>query len=1012
MKQLKNVIFCLLFVSFTAMAQQTSKNLQGMVVDENSEPLVGVSITVPGASVGTVSDLEGKFKINLPPGITTLQCTYLGYGTTNVNIENQTEITIRLKPIIQDIDEVVVIGYGTVKKRDLTGAVASVKSKDIVSSPTGNAMEALQGKVAGLDIVRTSGEAGKEPEITLRGNRSINGKNDPLFIIDGMMGGRFEDLNPSDIETVDILKDASSTAIYGAQGSNGVIIITTKKGTPGKTSVSYDAYVGVNSNVQYPEPLMGDAFMNYRREAYRSIGAWNNSADDVNAFTSDELQAIQDNKWVNWIDLGTRTGTHQSHTVSIRGGSDKTQSFISLGYFQEQGVFRGNEAQRYNARANVDYTVNSLLKAGIYSQTIYWNKDRVNSSFLGSAAVAFPLATPYDENGEIVLFPMIGRPASFSPLADYVENKAKDNERRLNSSLNPYIELTPLKGLTLRSNFGANLRFVKRSRFFGNNSLQMQTNPATASINNQSSYYLTWDNILNYKTTLGEDHSLGLMMLSSWTQYEYEESEGANSEQSRDSYLWYNLASGNASLNKVSSRYEGKKTRSYAARLEYNYKSKYLFMASFRRDGASVLAEGNKWHSFPSVSGAWVISEEAFMENVNWTNFLKLRANYGISGNAAIDPYSTQTGLVIAPSWGFSEISAPTYSYSTRVGNKLLTWEKSKTFDIGLDYSILKSRINLTVDFYVTKTRDILMERDMPTAPFGTGVKMWQNIAATENKGFELTLNTLNIKSKDFQWNSTLTFSKDNEKITDLVDGRNIIAKNDLDYSLLIGKPIRSWWDLKKLGIWQLSEEAEMEKYSYYGTKPQPGDIKVLDADGNYEIQDDDEVYVGSNSPKWIGGLQNTFRYKNFDLSVYMFARWGQTIAAKYMYGYNPAGAVSSGNGMQQANIYTEMDYWTPENPTNDFPRPAAGTILPTTGRALYFVDGSYFKIKTLTAGYTLPKDLLKRLKIENIRIYVTANNLFTKTKSHLLMHYDPEGNGGNEMPLYKTFVGGISLSF
>jgi TonB-linked SusC/RagA family outer membrane protein len=1007
-----------------AFAQQAARTVSGVVLDENAEPVIGANVVVPETAIGAATDLDGKFQVAVPEGKNTIRVSYLGYQTQTVSVAGQSSVTIRLIPENTGLDELVVIGYGTVRKRDLTGAVSSIKAKDIVAAPTANAMEALQGKVAGLDIVRTSGESGKAPEITLRGNRSINGSNDPLFIIDGTPGGRFEDLNPNDIESIDILRDASSTAIYGSQGANGVIIITTKKGTSGKTRVSYDAFVGVNTNVQYPEPLTGDAFMNYRREAYRTIGAWNSAADDVNAFTSDELQAIQDNKWVNWIDLGTRTGMHQSHTVSIAGGSEKTKSFLSMGYYQEQGVIQGDEAQRYNARLNVDYDINPILKAGLYSQVVYWNKDRINSSFLGKAAVAFPLATPYDENGDIVLFPMVGRATAYSPLADYMENKSKDNERRLSSTLNPYIEITPMKGLSFRSNFGADLRFVKRGYYYGQNSLKQETNPSTATVNNQSSFSLTWDNVLNYRTTIANDHSIGVTALASWTKYEYEDSQASNSEQSRDSYLWYNLASGNSSLNKVYSSFRGKGTMSYAGRLEYSYKSKYLLMASYRADGASVLAEGNKWHSFPSVSGAWVVSEESFMSDAAWANFLKLRANYGISGNAAVNPYATQTGLNIAASWGFDNIAAPTYSYSTNVGNKTLTWEKSKTFDIGLDYSVFQNRINLSLDYYVTKTSDILMERDMPTAPFGTGVKMWQNIAATENKGFEVTLNTLNVKTKDFQWNSTLTFSKDNEKITDLIDGRNIIAKNDLDYSLLIGKPIHSWWDLKKLGLWQLGEEAEMAKYSYYGTTPKAGDIKVYDADGNFEIQDNDEVYIGSNTPDWVGGFQNTFRYKDFDLSIYMFARVGQTIAAAYMYGYNPAGAVSTGNGMQQANIFAQMDYWTPENPTNDFPRPAAGTILPTTGRSLYFVDGSYFKIKTLTAGYTLPKSLIKRIGIENVRVYVTGNNLFTKAKSHMLMNYDPEGNGGNkmnftagsgggnEMPLYKTFVGGISISF
>lgn len=992
-------------------AVKQAQTVTGNVVDENGEMLIGVSVLVKNTTVGTVTDLDGNFSLEVPAKAV-LVISYMGYRTQEIAVGNKTTIKVALEPDTQALDEVVVIGYGTVKKRDLTGSVASVKAKDVVGVPTSNAMEAIQGKVAGIDIIRSSGEAGSKPEITIRGNRSINGENSPLFIIDGIQGGAYEDLNPNDIASMDILKDASSTAIYGAQGANGVVIITTKKGQTGKAKVSYDGYFGSNGNVQYPNPLTGDDFMNYRREAYRTIGAWNSPADDVNAFTSDELQAIKDNRWVNWIDLVTRTGTQQSHNVSVQGGTDKTKAFLSLGYFQEEGIFPDDEAKRYTARINVDQVINKYVKTGLYSQLAYWDKNQINKALLAKAAVAFPLATPYDESGNINLFPMVGRANAYSPLADYVENKAKKNMKQLNTTINTYVEITPIDGLSLRSNFGANLGFSRLGSYYAKHSLAQTTNPSTAAIEHTNSSYLTWDNVINYKKTFNQIHNLGLTLLSSWTKYIKEESKASNSEQSEDSFLFHNLKSGNSSLNYVSSGYLGKETMSYALRAEYNLKNRYLFSGSARLDGASQLAKGNKWCVFPSLSGAWIVSEENFLKNVNWIDNLKVRASWGISGNAAVEAYATQTGMISSDSWGFNDIAAPTYKYSTNVGNKDLTWEKSKTYDIGIDFSVLRGRISLAADYYNTKTSDILMKRDMPTALYGVGAVMWQNIAATKNHGIEISLNTINVKTKDFEWSSTITFSKDNEEITELVDGRNIIAKEDTKYSLLIGKPIKSWWDLKKLGIWQLDEAEEAAKYSYYGTAPKPGDIKVYDATDDHEIQDNDEVYVGSNTPKWVGGFQNTFQYKGFDLSVYMFARWGQTIAAKYMYGYNPAGAVSSGNGMQQANIFDTFDYWTPENPTNDFPRPAAETILPTTGRSLYFVDGSFFKIKTLTLGYTFPKKWLSKVHMDKLRIYGTANNLFTKAKSHLLMNYDPEGNGGDEMPLFKTFVVGLSVTF
>ncbi|KAA6344444.1 TonB-dependent receptor SusC [termite gut metagenome] len=984
------------------------KTIQGRVIDETGEPVIGASIKIKGTNTGTITDIDGNFSFDLPAGKNEIEVSFLSYITEVITIGNNTRLNIRLRPDIQALDEVVVIGYGTVRKRDLAGSVASVKATDVIGVPTSNVMEAIQGKVAGIDIIRTSGEAGAKPQITIRGNRSINGDNSPLFIIDGIQGGAYEDLNPNDIASMDILKDASSTAIYGAQGANGVIIITTKKGEAGKVKVNYDGYWGTNSDVQYPKPLTGDAFINYRREAYRTAGLWNGSDDDIKAFSSEELQAIRDNKWINWIDLVTRTGTQQSHNVSVQSGTEKTKAFLSLGYFQEQGIFPNDEAKRYTARINVDQTINQWVKGGLYSQFAYWDKDQINKSLLSKAAVAFPLATPYDEYGNINLYPMVGRADSYSPLADYVENKAYRNEKQLNTTLNAYLEINPLKGLTYRSNLGANLGFTRSGSYYGKNSLKQTTSPSSASINNNNSYYLTWDNVITYKQAFHEIHSLGFTVLSSWTKYVSEESAASNSEQSEDSYLFYNLGAGNASLNKISSGYLGKETMSYAARAEYNLLNKYLLNASVRLDGASQLAKGNKWCVFPSISGAWIISEEAFMKEINQLDNLKLRTSWGISGNAAVEAYATQTGMQSSDSWGFGGKAAPTYKYSANAGNKDLTWEKSNTYDIGIDLGLLK-RISFSVDYYHTKTTDILMKREMPTALYGVGTTMWQNIAATENNGIELSLNTINYKTKDFEWLSTITFSKDNEKITALIDGRNIIDQDDVDYSLLLDKPIKSWWNLKKLGIWQ-TNDTDINDYKYYGTPPKPGDIKIYDATSDKQILDDDEVYVGSNTPKWVGGFQNSFRYKGFDLSVYMFARWGQTICAKYVYGYNPAGAINTG-GMQN-NIFNTFDYWTPENPTNAFPRPAYNTILPTTARSLYFVDGSFFKIKTLTLGYTLPKNWLDNVQISKLRAYVTANNLFTKANSDLLMNYDPEGNGGDEMPLFKTFVVGLSVTF
>ncbi|MDR0541225.1 MAG: SusC/RagA family TonB-linked outer membrane protein, partial [Dysgonamonadaceae bacterium] len=410
-----------------AFAQQ-SRILTGIVVDENDEPVIGANVTVPGTSVGTATDLDGKFQLSAPAGKTTIQVAYLGYQIQTVSIANQTTITVRLVPENQGLDEVVVIGYGTVKKRDLTGAVSSVKADQIVQIPTGNALEAIQGKIPGMDITRNDGGAGSGVSILIRGTKTLGftdqtGKitrtTEPLFIIDGVQGGSYADLNPNDIESIDVLKDASSTAIYGSLGANGVVIITTKRGKEAnKVHIAYDGYYGVNGWVDYPKPRMGESYVQLRREAYRAAGQWSSLDDDYKIFQSEEWTAIQNNQWVDWIDELTRTGMHQSHNLSFTSGNDKVKTYVSLGYFNEQGIFQFDDMQRYTLRTNVDYNATKWLSAGINSQVTYYDKNSVPSTLLTNALIYTPLGTPYNEDGSINLFPVAGSQSSLSPMAN------------------------------------------------------------------------------------------------------------------------------------------------------------------------------------------------------------------------------------------------------------------------------------------------------------------------------------------------------------------------------------------------------------------------------------------------------------------------------------------------------------------------------------------------------------------------------------------------------------------
>jgi TonB-linked SusC/RagA family outer membrane protein len=907
----------------------------------------------------------------------------------------------------------VVIGYGTVKKRDLTGSVFSIKGSDIVTNPTHNAIEALQGKVPGADIVRSSGAPGAASNIRIRGNRSLTTSalnnntaeaNGPLYIIDGFQGGSIEQLNTNDIESIEVLKDASATAIYGAQGANGVIIVTTKKGLNGATKISYNGYVGINNYTNYPKPRMFDDYLNVRRQAWANsitggVPEWQSPADDAKIFTAPEFAAIQAGQWVDWYDLVERSSLQQSHSLSVRGGNEKTKTYLSGGYFRENGMLTRSDYTRYNLRANIDHTISRFFKAGIMSQVVF-NNTNARRDPLSTINSAVPLGVPYKADGTVNVYPLTS--SRISPLTDERgEDIAKDNTISTNVITNAYLEVTPLKGLSFRSNFGTNLNFSRRGTWNDSSSLEQANNKRKIAYQvNNNNRYINWDNIVTYTRTMG-DHSLTVTGVTS-----YIESIGDNSTvlgygQAVNAQLFYNLGASDVTSRIITSGYSKWNNLAYAARVNYSYKGKYLLTLSERFDGASRLSPGNKWDNYPSAAVGWNISQEGFMKNVRAISNLKLRASYGSSGNYAIAVYGTQSGVSPYP-MGFGDVYAPAYYFNNNITSPDLQWERSTSANIGLDFGLLKNRITGSIDLYRTKTTGLLFGRPLPPSS-GVG-NILQNVGASLNKGIEIAVTSTNVSSRSFKWTTTATFTSNKEQITDLINGKDIIGSPSETNSLLIGHPILSFYTYRKLGIWQASEEKEAAALRFGTTPFRPGDIKLADLDGNGIIDQNDRTFVGGTVPKWIGGLQNTFSFKGFDLGVYLMARWGQTINAEFLGRYDPSG---NGNG-------PSVDYWTPTNPTNDFPAPKKGaTISAITGyQALNYVDGSFFKVKNLTLGYTLPASVTKNLRVSNVRIYATGSNIFTKAKSHLLDNYDPERAGSESTPLSRLVVFGLNLDF
>ncbi len=1012
-----------------------SRTIKGQILDENGEPLIGVSVVVKGEStVGTITDFDGNFSLEVPSGQKILVVSYIGYKTQEVTLGTGNTINVKMEPDTQALDEVVVIGYGTMKKRDLTGAITSVKSEDITLNPGSNPMEALQGKVAGLDITRTSGEAGAGVNLQLRGNRSFTASGTPLFIIDGMPGD-YATLNPNDIESIEVLKDASSTAIYGASGANGVILITTKNGSAGKVAVNFNAYVGINGWSKTPSMRSGDSYINVLRDARKNNGDY--TTDEALFTYAEEWQAHQKGQYIDWVDALLHTGISQNYSLSVSGGNEKTKAYMSLNYTDEQGQFEQDRFRLYSSKIRVDHNLRDWIKVGVDVQLSYVHQNRADSDLM-TLMSANPLGSLYDEDGNIDATPLAAPNANtYNYLLNDNRDAYRNNQQNTKLYFNPYIEINPIKGLTFRSQVGVALNYSRSNFFYGEGSVQAN-NPNDANggsyarVTDNRSYNYKWENILTYNFKIANDHDFTVTAVTSWNHNRSDVAQVYQSGIANNKYLWHNIQAGDSGTSGYTS-YSMSKGMGYIGRLNYSYLGKYLFSASVRHDGSSRLAEGNKWDTFPAFSLGWRISEEKFMESTkDWLDNLKIRAGYGVTGTASINPYSSASSVENANIvMGGALMNG--YIMSTNIPNLMLGWEKSHNTNVGIDASFLNNRIELTMDYYDTKTTDIIWTKQLPITNGGynasTRFTTNVNIAESSNKGIELALTTRNIVNKDFTWTTNLTFNYNKEKINKLAGGdSDVISNGTTGYAYAIGEAVNSYYHYKLDGVWQ---ESEADLAAIFNANP--GDIKInvpnLVRDGNrfykvdkktgepikgddgniiyydkenpYTIGGEDYQVLGHNSPDWSLGFQNAFTYKGFDLTVYAYARFGQMIKYDMLTSYDPTG---------QKNF---PEYFV-DHIGSYFPALNSGKALDTYDGwyALSYVDGSFFKIKNVTLGYTLPDNLVKKAGINKCRFYATITNPLVFAKSDLLKDYDPEMNGSLKYPLTKSFVFGVNLSF
>ncbi len=972
------------------------QTIKGKVADAKGEALIGVSIVVKGTTNGTTTDIDGNFSLTTPDNSAILIVSFVGFESQEIVAGNQSIINIVLKPDLKQLEEIVVVGYGEIKKTDLTGAVASIQTRDITRANPVMASKAIQGQVAGATVTKSSNKPGAPYNITIRGENTINNSTEPLIVIDGLMGGNLNNLNPNDIQSMDVLKDASSTAIYGARGANGVIIVTTKKGLSGKPRVSYDAYVGYKVPAHLPKLMNAQEFYKTTytdRVLEGAVGA---------TFTTAEMNMINSGQSTDWVDLITDPALQTSHNVSVSGGNDKTTYRFSGGFLNEDGNVLYTGYKRYNLNAGLDSKLGEHFKVGFTSYLTYSNQNVGSQESLRGAYRARPTGVPYfadlanpSENQDInvngtAIWMGINDKQVPNPLADVDPANSKLLTTTINVMGNAYVEYIPLKGLSIRSSLSASYGMDRIGDYRGTWSKSQIGNKPRAQVDNRAIGNYTLDNIISYNGDFGK-HKFGVTALQS-TYYQRNEAYMTAVNNLPYNSDWYALNTG--TVTGYNSSLVERSLLSFMGRVNYSYADKYLLTVTGRSDGASQLAEGNKWAFFPSVALAWRLGDEAFISDLNVFSNLKLRMSYGQVGNSTVSPYSTQAGLL---NTGYDFDGTAAFGFApSNLANKSLKWERSGEYNVGLDFGFFKNRIAASLELYNRKTVDLILNQKIPT--INGFAQQVANVGQIENKGIELTLNTVNVAKGPFGWNSTFTFTRNRNKLLQLYGDGQLVDKGN---KLFVGKPIRSNFDFEFDGIWQTADKDLAAKY-----KQVPGSVRVVDQnnDGIISSTDaiDDRVVLGSTLPNWILGVTNRFNYKSFDFSFFVYYRNG------VQYNNSTLSGTFGEIGGTRYNKLASLDYWRSDNPSNTYFGVAAANPYRS---AINYQDASFLRISDITLGYSLPSNLITKFKMVNARFYAQVTNPFVFSK---FTGFDPEFNSAiyqDDVPSMAYTVG-VNISF
>ncbi len=998
-----------LFVSafvFAGIAQVHGQQftVKGKITTETNEALPGVNVVVKNTTRGAVTDAQGEFALENVSANDVLVITFIGYTTEEVKVGNRDVITVAMTPDIETLSEVVVVGYGTQRKIETTGSIASVKAEEITQTPVTNLAQGLQARVAGVQISQNSGAPGGNISVRVRGTNSINGTSEPLYVVDGIQisnGGGINDvsplstINPNDIESVEILKDASATAIYGARGANGVILITTKRGKNGTTRVAYESYYGIQKVSKKLDVLNAAEFAQLENEVFK---------------TQVYADPAAEGEGVDWQALIFREAPIQNHQLSVNGGNDKTQLAISANYFNQEGIIINSNFSRYSVRLNLDHRISDKVKIGTSIMGSYnINKgirtgstavgDGDASTILNGAIGAPPTLKPYRDDGTI--FPFAEqRDGRYREVANPLGIASVKNQTNINRVLaNLYAEVNLLKGLTYRASFNTDLqgslnnfyspRFIIAAK-------DLNANSGSAAKTNSYNTVLLHESIVTYTKTLAEAHSLKLTGVFATQSSLYNSNTMTGNGFPNDATTNEALQLANT-VSIGSSRYK-ERLDSYLARFNYGYKDKYFFDITARADGSSKFGANHKYGFFPAASVGWRIIEENFMKNVSVISDLKIRGSYGLTGNAgAINTYKSLSLQTTGSDYQFNHAFLKGISPSG-ISNPDLRWEKSLQTNIGLDISLFNNGLNMTFDIYKKDTKDLLYDKTLPQSS-GYGA-ITTNLGGIENKGIEISANA-RILDGPLKWNVTANFTANRNKITD-IDGGTTTERYITNYTALqVGKPLGIFKTFIFDGIYQTGETI------IPGADGRIGGHKVLDVVADGTITAADKVITGNPNPDFICGFSSNLSYLNFDLALFVSGSYGNDI-------YNVSRATFEVPLGQRNLLQGMVNRWTPDNPNNEYASPLQGSRLPITNR--FVEDGSYLRLKNITLGYRLP-----RIKgIYSARIYVSANNLFTVTEYN---GYDPEVNtyaGSNTAigidnlvyPGARSFLGGIQITF